>query len=78
MRHAFSLIPLIGNYLSQPVPMMLVFLAGILFITQFTRNAYERMQQMRPNAINLTVSAALIFWCVMSFGKVSEFLYFNF
>lgn len=78
LRHALSLVPLIGNYLSQPLPLMLIFLVGILFIAQFTRNAYERMQQMRPNAVNLTVSAALIFWCVISFGKVSEFLYFNF
>ncbi len=78
LRHVLSLIPAVGGYLAQPLPLLVIFLAGILFITQFTPNAYERMKRLKPNAVNLIASAALIFWCAISFGKVSEFLYFNF
>lgn len=78
LRHVLALIPAAGRYLAQPLPLLLIFLAGILFITQFTDNAYTRMVRMKPTAANLLASAALIFWCLISFGKVSEFLYFNF
>ena len=78
LRHVLSFLPGIGNYLSQPLAVLLIFLAGVLFITHFTENAYNRMQKMQPKASNMLASAALIFLCLVSFGKVSEFLYFNF
>ena len=78
LRHALAVLPAVGQYLSQPPAVMLVFLAGVLIITFFSDNAYEKMQKTEPKLINLFSSAALIFWCVISFGKISEFLYFNF
>ena len=78
LRRVLGILPVVGSFLSQPLAVMLIFLAGALFITQFTENAYSRMLKMRPNTFNMIFSAALIFWCVVSFGKVSEFLYFNF
>ena len=78
LRHALALLPGVGSVLSQPLAVVLIFLAVVLFINQFTENAYSRMLKMRPNTFNMLTSAGLIFWCLISFGKVSEFLYFNF
>ena len=78
LRHLLAILPGVGAFLSRPLAVMILFLAGVLFIAHFTENAYSRMLKMRPKFSNMAASAALIFWCVISFGKVSEFLYFNF
>lgn len=78
LRHALALFPVIGGYLSSPVAVMLIFIVGVLVIAHFTDNAYDKMRKMKPTVFNMLVSTALIFLCVISFGKISEFLYFNF
>ncbi len=42
------------------------------------KNAYERMERMKPGPVNGLVTAVLLVWCVYSFSGVSTFLYFNF
>ncbi len=78
LRHLLSVLPVIGRFLSQPLAVLLIFLAFVLFVAHFTENAYNRMLKMKPSILNMSASAALILWCIVSFGKVSEFLYFNF
>ena len=75
IRTLLSLVPVIG---ASSVVRMALLLGGMLLLVLLPKNAYEKMTEMRPTALTLGFSVLLIFWCIFSFGKVSEFLYFNF
>ena len=49
-----------------------------MFIVLVPKNAYEKMQELRPRPVPMLLTAALLVWCIFSFGTVSAFLYFNF
>ena len=44
----------------------------------FMKNTNERIQDFRPTLLKSICSAAVLFWCTMSFAGVSSFLYWNF
>lgn len=53
------------------------FVAAMLLILG-RKNAYERMQTFKPNALNMMTTLFLLVWSVFSFCGVTVFLYFNF
>ncbi len=58
-------------------------LSGVMLIAGFYlamagRNAAERMGRVRYGRLSAAAFALLAFWCVLSFSRVSTFLYFNF
>jgi len=73
-----SAIPVIGVYAQLPAVMAALVLSFCMLISLVCDNAYEKMQRMKPSLMPLLFSVFLLTWCVFSFGKVSEFLYFNF
>ena len=75
---ALSFIPVVGVYAQLPIVMAALFLGLCMFIVLVPRNAYEKMQRMKAAPAPLLLALVLLVWCIMSFGKVSEFLYFNF
>ena len=78
IQSALSLIPFVGHFAQIPSVMAALFLGFCLFTVLVPANAYEKMQRMRPNALNLVFTLGIIVWCLFCFGRVSEFLYFNF
>lgn len=74
VRVLLSFIP----FASDPRFLMGLVLAVCMFIVLAPKNAFEKMRSLRPSLFNAAVPAALLVWCIFSFGKVSEFLYFNF
>ena len=73
-----SKLPFIGRFVYWPPMMMVLFLAVSMFIVLVPKNAYEKMQELRPRPVPMLLTAALLVWCIFSFGTVSAFLYFNF
>ena len=66
--------------LSNLMPSILTFgfVAVTCFITFFTKNARERVEQGKLTVWKAILAAGLLVWCVLSFENVSAFLYFNF
>jgi hypothetical protein len=58
--------------------LMTVMLAAGIYFAMIGRNAAQRMERMKYNAGTAAVFAVLAVWCVLTFSKVSTFLYFNF
>jgi D-alanyl-lipoteichoic acid acyltransferase DltB (MBOAT superfamily) len=58
--------------------LMTLMLAAGLYLAMIGRNAAQRMERMRYNAGTAAAFAILAVWCVLTFSKVSTFLYFNF
>lgn len=52
--------------------------AVVLWILLGTKNAYERMLDLRPTVVNGMTTVLLLVWCIFSLTGVSIFLYFNF
>lgn len=73
-----SKLPFIGRFVYWPPMMMVLFLAVSMFIVLVPKNAYEKMQELRPRPVPMLLTTALLVWCIFSFGTVSAFLYFNF
>lgn len=78
VRTLLSAIPFPGSLAASPVVLMVLILSGMLLLVLLPKNAYEKMTELRPTVTTLGFSVLLIVWCLFSFGKVSEFLYFNF
>lgn len=55
-----------------------VMLAAGMYLSMAGRNAAQRMERARYGTGSAVVFAALALWCVLTFSKVSTFLYFNF
>lgn len=62
---------------SRYILMMAILAAGIYF-AMIGRNAAQRMERIKYKAGSAFVFAILAVWCVLTFSKVSTFLYFNF
>ena len=58
--------------------LMWVILAVGLYLSMIGRNAAERMERVKYRPGSAAVFAVLALWCVLTFSKVSTFLYFNF
>ena len=58
--------------------LMWVILAAGLYLSMIGRNAAERMERVKYRAGSAAVFGVLALWCVLTFSKVSTFLYFNF
>lgn len=55
-----------------------VMLGAGIYLSMAGRNAAQRMERVRYGTGSAVVFAALAVWCVLTFSKVSTFLYFNF
>ena len=59
-----------------------VILLGYIFVplagAVFCKTVSQRMNDMKPNVVNMLVTALLLVLCILSFSGVSTFLYFNF
>ena len=53
-------------------------LAAGLYLAMIGPNAAGRVERMKFRAGSTVVFAVLALWCVLTFSKVSTFLYFNF
>lgn len=62
----------------QPTALLTIFFGGAMLLILGARNAREHMLAFKPTAVNLLCIALLLVWCILSFGGVSTFLYFNF
>ncbi|MDE7258372.1 MAG: MBOAT family protein [Lachnospiraceae bacterium] len=58
--------------------LMWVILAAGLYLALIGRNAAQRMEKMKYRTGSTVIFAILALWCVLTFSKVSTFLYFNF
>ncbi len=58
--------------------LMWVLLAVGIYLAMIGRNAAQRMERVKYRAWTTVVFAVLTVWCVLTFSKVSTFLYFNF
>ena len=71
-------IPSLEYLLYEPEPLLPLFYAGAAALFLGARNAHEHMDTFAPTAGRLLFTAVLLAVCIMSFGSVSTFLYFNF
>lgn len=62
---------------SRYILMWAILAAGIYF-AMVGKNAAERVERMKFKPVSAMVFAVLALWCVLTFSKVSTFLYFNF
>lgn len=58
--------------------LMWIILAAGLYLAMIGKNAARRIERMKFRTSSAVVFAALLLWCVLTFSKVSTFLYFNF
>lgn len=58
--------------------LMWVILAAGLYLALVGRNAAQRMDKMEYRTGSAVIFAVLALWCVLTFSRVSTFLYFNF
>ncbi|MCM1297564.1 MAG: hypothetical protein NC311_18660, partial [Muribaculaceae bacterium] len=58
--------------------LMWAFLAAGLYLAMVERNAAQRMERVKYRLGSAAAFAVLALWCVLTFSKVSTFLYFNF
>ena len=62
---------------SRYLPMLFMLAAG-LALAMFGKNAAQRADRMKGKAVSAVALGAVFVWCVLSFSRVSAFLYFNF
>ncbi len=62
---------------SRYILMWVLFAAGI-YLAMIGRNAAQRMERVKYRTWTTVVFSVLAVWCVLTFSKVSTFLYFNF
>lgn len=58
--------------------LMWAILAVGLYLAMWGRNAAQRVERMKFKPVSAVAFAVLGLWCVLTFSKVSTFLYFNF
>lgn len=58
--------------------LMWVLLAAGVYLAMIGQNAAQRMERVKYKAWTTIVFSVLAVWCVLTFSKVSTFLYFNF
>lgn len=62
-----------GHYI-----LMAAMTGGSLLLVFFGKNAAQLAERMKPKPWNAALAAGLLLWCVLTFSRVSTFLYFNF
>lgn len=63
---------------ASPYILMFVILAAGIYFSMIGKNAVERTARLRYRAGGAVALTVLMVWCILSFSKVSTFLYFNF
>ena len=58
--------------------LMWIILAIGVYLSMIGRNAAQRMERVKYRTSSAAIFAVLALWCVLTFSKVSTFLYFNF
>ena len=78
IRFLLENVPALEYLLYEPEPLLPLFYlgAGALFLG--VRNAHEHMDAFKPTLGTFLITASLLVLCILSFGSVSTFLYFNF
>lgn len=69
-------IPVAGDYIKDYSWVWLFALAFILSVS--AKNAFVRIREYRIKWYHPIITAGILFWCIMSFGGESSFLYWNF
>ena len=69
-------IPVVGDYIKDYSWLWLFGLAFVLSV--FFKNASYRIKNYRIKWYHPVITAGILFWCIMSFGGESSFLYWNF
>ncbi len=62
-----------GHYI-----LMAALTGGSLLLVFFGKNAAQLAERVKPKPWNAALAAGLLFWCVLTFSRVSTFLYINF
>ena len=62
---------------SRYILMFLILAAG-LYLSMAGKNAQERVARLKYGPVSAAVLVVLAVWCILSFSRVSTFLYFNF
>lgn len=71
-------IPSLEYLLYEPYPILPLFYVGAGALFLGARNAHEHMDIFTPTAGRLLFTIILLTMCILTFGSVSTFLYFNF
>lgn len=58
--------------------LMVLILAGLLWLVFFGRTAQECAQRVKPKLFHTGAMAVLFLWCIVTFSNVTSFIYFNF
>lgn len=58
--------------------LMVLILAAALLIVFFAKTAVTISEKIKPTVFNMLLLSVLFVWCVVTFSKVSSFLYLNF
>ncbi len=69
-------IPLVGDYIKTYCWALIFVTAFILSV--FAKNVSSRIHNYKVKWYHPVITAAILFWCIMSFGGESSFLYWNF
>lgn len=73
---------LVTNYIDffgrHPGIIVILFLVITIALMLGSKNAYEKMQVLKPAIPRMVITALLLTWCIFSFSGVNTFLYFNF
>ncbi len=71
-----NFIPFFGDYIKKYSWLMLFIAAFSLAV--FFKNASYLIKKYKPKWYHPIITAGILFWCIMSFGGESSFLYWNF
>lgn len=58
--------------------LMVLILSAALLIVFFAKTAVTISEKIKPTVFNMLILSVLFVWCVVTFSKVSSFLYLNF
>ena len=69
-------IPVAGSYITNYS--WAWFFAVAFILSVFTKNAFVRIREYKVKWYHPIITAGILFWCIISFGGESSFLYWNF
>ena len=78
IRFVLNNVPSLTYLLYDPQPLLPPFYMGAMALALGVSNAHEHMDTFEPTPCRLLFTAVLLAVCILSFGSVSTFLYFNF
>ena len=71
-----NFIPVVGDYVKDYSWLWLFILAFVLSVLM--ENAFVRIREYKIRWYHPVITSGILFWCIMSFGGESSFLYWNF